>query len=527
VSTIEPAGRTTDSETPADGLGAAKRGVARGTTLQLAGTAATMATGFFATPFFVHQFGTAGYGVYSLVLVFTFAGYFGYLDFGLQSAAVFRAAPHAAAERWGDFARVIASAGFVLGVLGLIFAAALAALAHPLAHSVFAIPPHYQGAFVDGLRVVAFVILIQFPGLAFVGALQTVHRWDAVTVARTGATLAGVGVALLLVWRTHNLLALVIPVVAAPGVAALALAGFALRRIPGLAPTPTLASFAEVRELFRYGRMMFVSQAGIAIVANLDQPLIAGLVSARALGLYAIAATIYYGVFTLLPITNSTVFAATSFLQTTGDEPRLKALTVRGARYAASLTLSAVAAAMLFGPRFIEAWVGRSYHESGVVLRIWLTHMPITVFTGVLGTVLMALGRVRTTALISVASVVLNVVASVGLAFPYGLRGIVIGTVITYIVTGPVLIMSTLRAVQVSPKTFLKQAVLPSYAAGLAAAVVGAGILLALDPTRLVPVVAAAGTTFAFGVLTAFTRLPEAERDYLVRSLRLRRRPTG
>lgn len=499
----------------------AKHGIVRGTSLNFIGIVTTMLIGFFTTPFFVHHLGTAAYGVYSLVLVFTMGGYFGYLDLGLQTALVHRAAPHAAHGRWREFSRVASSSIVLLGALGLLAATALAVSAEPLAQSVFHVPERFEEPFVQALRLVALVLLVQFPGLAVIGSLQAVHRWDVVAAQRALASIAGVVVAVLFITRSDDVRGLIFPVVAAQGVGVLVLAVVARRLIPRFSLSVRRVSRSEFRELLGYGSIYFGAQAGIAIVSNLDQVLIAVFLSAHSLGLYAIAATIYYAVFALMAITNATVFAATSHLYALNDDERVRVLILRGTRYAASLVLCGSVAALWFGPAFIRAWVGSKFNESGILLVIWLTHFALTAFTGVGQNVLAAIGKVRTVAAISGISVFVNGAVSLALVEPLGMRGVILGTVLAYVVTGPLLLQSTLSAISLPWRKFAVQTVAPAMAA--AAAAVGAGGLLrVLGPSSLGSVIGAALTTFAVGVFAAWALLPTRERRDLRVALRLR-----
>ena len=512
---------TTHSVEPAGSLALsqAKSGALRGTLVNLAGTGVTMALGFFTTPYFIHRLGPSAYGIYSLVLVFTMSGYFGYLDFGIQSATVNKASGSAARGRWDEFSDAIAASIAGLAAIGLVSGVLITALA-PLASHVFHIPPSLQHDLTISLRVVGICLVIQFPALALVATLQTLHRWDLVVIQRTLASVLGIGVAAILVGQHHDLLRLVLPVVIAPALGAGLLLLLCRQIVPHFAPRVLSANRHIVWELLRSSRAFFLAQSGIAVISNLDQVLIAAFLTSQKLALYAVAATLYYAVFALLPITNATAFAAATHFAALGDDARIRVLMLRGTRYAASVVLAATVAAALFGPAFIRAWVGPGFAASGTLLLIWLLHMGITAFTGIPHNVLSGVGRVSQAAWISSASVVVNVIVSLSLVIPYGMNGVVIGTVISYAITSPIWIHMSLRATRISWRDFTRASMVPAYGAAACAAAVG-GALLLVHPSSLVATFAGGAVTFAAGLLGTVGLLSRAERQDLLRGVRI------
>jgi O-antigen/teichoic acid export membrane protein len=513
---------TTPSVEPAGSLALsqAKSGALRGTLVNLAGTAITMALGFFTTPYFIHRLGPSAYGVYSLVLVFTMSGYFGYLDFGIQSATVNRASGSAARGRWDEFSDTIAASLIGLAALGLASGALIIGFA-PFAVDVFNVPASLQNDLTLSLRIVGICLIVQFPSLALVAALQTLHRWDLVVIQRTITSVLGVGAAALLVARQHDLLRLVLPVVLAPTIGSLLLLLLCRTVVPRFRPRVLRTSRNTVVHLLRTGRTFFLAQSGIAIVGNLDQILIAAFLTSQRLAQYAVAATLYYAVFALLPITNATAFAAASHFNAVGDDGRIRALVLRGTRYGASVVLAATASGALFGPAFIRAWVGEGFGASGTLLLIWLTHMCVTAFTGVPHNVLSGVGRVRQAAWISGASVVINAIVSLALVRPYGMNGVVLGTVVSYGITSPIWIHAALRASDVAWRDFLRVTVAPAYGAAACAAVAGGAILGLAHPASLSGTFGAGAVTFVVGLLATIGLLTRAERSDLISGTRI------
>jgi O-antigen/teichoic acid export membrane protein len=497
-----------------------KRAAVRGTAANVIGTALSLAVAFVTTPFFVHELGASAYGVYALVLVFTTTGYFAYLDFGVPAAVVQFAGTAAARNQWAGVSRAVASGAAILAVIGVLVGVVLAGVSGLLTGDVFNLPTQYHGAFRFGLFLAALAVAVQLPALAVSSALQVVRRWDVIAIARTAASLIGIVTAAIAVALNGGLSWLIGPVVIVPALVAVGVSIYAHRLVPSLSLSPRQLNRIEVRRLARFGAAVFAAQAGIAVVATFDQVLIAAVLNAHAIAVYAIAATLYYPVFGLMPLLNTVVFPSTVAFLANDNVARVRLLLMRGTRIAASIVLCVAATVVVWGWPFIRAWVGPEFHESSVLLVIWLLHLPVTAIASVGATMFAPLGRIRAAAYVSLLSAVINITISVALIGPYGLPGVIVGTVAAYLVTGPIAISLFLRPLQLNWWDFLRQ-VLPAPLAVLGVTLAfGWVVRLLVDPHRLVFVMGAGAATLGVGAAVVWVLLPSADRADLVAGFR-------
>lgn len=502
-------------------VGFARRGVIRGTLVNFGATALGIAIAFTTTPFFVDRLGAEAYGLYVLALVFTMGGYFGYLDLGIPAAVIKFGGTEAADGRWGAFSRVAATATALLSVVGVVAAAALVVLAF-VAHRIFDVPPEFQDDFRLALLVGAAVLLVQFPALAVGAAVQAVQRYDLVVLQRALAATAGVLLAVALVAATGDLRGYIIPVVALPVAGSLGLYWIARRMIPGFSIRPSRASRADIRALYRFGLTVFVAQVGVAVAANLDQILIATTLTAKDLGIYGIAAALYYPVFGLTAITNSTIFPASVHLAAGGDMARVRNLLVRGTRIAAAIILCGSAVVAVWAEPFARVWIAESFGESGELVTIWLSHMVLTAFVGIGWSMFGALGRVSDAARIAILAAAVNLLASLALIGPFGLSGVVAGTVAAYVVTAPLIARVFLDATGLSVRAFVGRAVLPALPAPVLTAAAALALRLVFQPSTMVSVVAAGAASGLVAAVAVYAALGGVERAALVDAVRRR-----
>lgn len=480
-----------------------------------------MFVGFVTTPFFIRHLGASAYGVYVLVLVFTTNGYLGYLDLGIQAAIVQRGAGYAALGRWRDFRRVVGSGLVLLAAIGAAAAALLLLAAQPLSEVVFNLPAQYESDFRIALFVLAAVLVVQFPGMAILSALLAVQRPAVVAGQRSAAAIVGVLVAVGAVAVTDSLLGLLIPIICAPLLGVAAAVFVARARVPNIARSVYDVNASELRGLLRLALVLFSAQAGVVVIANFDQVVIGIALNTRAVALYGIAATVYYAVFALAAVTNSSVFSTASHLVARGELEATRRLFIRGTCVAASIVLAGATTAEVWGPTFIRDWVGPGFAESGVLLQLWLVHFVVTAFVGIGWSVLPAMGRVRLAAWFGVASAAINVVATLAAVGPWGIRGVVAGTVIAYLVTGAPMLIAFLRVFDISARSFASSTVFPAFSVALCTVSVGVLLRTAVQGALAVTTLCA-GATFLIGLAATSALLTRSERLRVRRALRLR-----
>ncbi len=151
---------------------------------------------FLLSPFIVHRLGNSAYGTW--VLLGSFVGYLGLLDFGVRGAVTrFVANQHAAGDHQSASTTVVAALRLFAGLaLATLVIAGLVAL---MLDDLFRIPPNL----LDEARIVVLLgggaVASSLVGGVFGGIVAGLHRFDvdgAVEIAMTLLTAAAVVVAL-------------------------------------------------------------------------------------------------------------------------------------------------------------------------------------------------------------------------------------------------------------------------------------------------------------------------------------------
>jgi O-antigen/teichoic acid export membrane protein len=183
---------------------------------------------------------------------------------------------------------------------------------------------------------------------------------------------------------------------------------------------------------------------------------------------------------------------------------------------------------LLIPDLLIHAWIGGGFHDSYAVMAILagvlLIHQPFYVLTQFL----IAVGRQRSIAIVSIVITLANLALSFLLAWTWGIWGVAVSTLATDVVALAWIVPRIAApAASMPARTLVRAAVRPAIPAALVAAVVLVGVarlwdprtLLALAPLGVLWTVLAAAALWRFG-------LAAPERAQFSREFGLKRAPT-
>jgi O-antigen/teichoic acid export membrane protein len=203
------------------------------------------------------------------------------------------------------------------------------------------------------------------------------------------------------------------------------------------------------------------------------------------------------------------MFPAFAELEGAGDVVRQRRLLLAGLRAGTAMMLVLALPLLLIPDLLIRAWIGTGYRGSYSVMAILagvlLVHQPIYVLTQFL----IARGRQRSIAIVSIAITVANLVLSFLLAWQWGLWGVALSTLVTDLVMLAWVVPRIAAPAAGTSSGMLVRATLRPAAPALAvAAVVLVGIarwwqpetLLALAPLGALWMVLAAAAIWRLGL---------------------------
>jgi O-antigen/teichoic acid export membrane protein len=246
---------------------------------------------------------------------------------------------------------------------------------------------------------------------------------------------------------------------------------------------------AEMRAFIGSSGMLFVTSLADLMIYSLDRLILGFFRPAATVGLYEGPVRVHNVVRQVQGVLSLTVLPAGSRYVAEGDDMRVRELIVRGTRYCLFVTLPLVVVFMALAKPLLETWLGPKFGAAATAMTVMVGYWLVTANTNVAGSMLIAVGRVRTMALYAWVTALANLALSLALTPWLGLNGVVLGTAIPAVVVFPWFVWLVQRWLPVTWRDFAREAWIPAYsvAAGLAAVLVG--LRLALDPSSLPAVI--------------------------------------
>jgi O-antigen/teichoic acid export membrane protein len=404
------------------------RNLAAGTASKYLVLGVNIALGVFLLPFTVRHLGTADYGLWMLVASMTY--YFQLLDLGYGSGVVRHVAE---ADARGDIPRVnqiLSTFVAVYGAIGLAAAAGAAAIVVWVIPRFPNLTPEQIGRAQAVLALIAVRIAIGFPMTVF-GAATTARQRFALN------NLVALAVALANGLVTYFVLSLgygLVPLVAATTAVALAsyaaYAWTARRALPELRIRRSFFNRALVREVTAFSMYLFVIDIAVQIGFNLDNVVIGAVMGTSAVAVYAVALRLADYQRQMCSQFNSLLFPVVVRYSAEGDAAALRTTLVEATRIALTLVVGVTVCVIGFGDSLILRWMGPGFEMTVPPLYVLAVTGIVLVGQGPLGNVLLATGRHRLVAFVSLAEALANLVLSLLLVRRYGILGVAIGTAV-------------------------------------------------------------------------------------------------
>ena len=455
--------------------------------------AAGLGASIIAVPVILDHIGTAGYGVW--VLGLTVIVYLSIADAGFGPAIQrWTAIGYGAGDRSAP-TRLLWTSIAIYMAIAIPAALAFAALSPTLA-KLFADEGPLRADAADMFRLVAVALVLVLLSNAVGNVLQGLERFQAITVsAILGAIVQLAGI--LVVLAAGRGLPGLAEALIAQQIVVLAARLVALRDILG---APRILPRAELRRVVSFaGRLQLNALAGL-INSQSDKIVVAFVATATIVGELGIASQLVDAGRLLVIAALTPIVSALAVTVGAGDPEALRrqfAWMHRTWLYViGGGTLIAMGALL----PTIDGWIGG--HREAIVLGLVLTlGNGISLCTGTAIAYLRAIGQPGLEARLGPVIVGLNLLFTIPLAFAFGARGVVCGTLAAYVL-GTVWFMRRFRALtpdldHVAPRELVR----PGLIAALAAAgTLGLGVAAtAVFPTgvALVPVGIATAVAFA------------------------------
>ncbi|HET8551453.1 MAG TPA: oligosaccharide flippase family protein [Gammaproteobacteria bacterium] len=403
----------------------------RGAGLQVVAMVVSLASSFFLAPYVIHSLGDHWYGLW--VLIGTFVGFYGLLDFGISSATqryLADAMPRGDAE---ELNTIVASS--------LVMFCGIALLALLVTVGIAFITPLFMTS-LRGATIFQEVTLIMGGGFALslpfytqFGIFSANLRLDYSSYVRIGHIVLRTALFFLVLGLGYGIVKLALASVASDIVQYATMTWLARRLTPWLKLRRRHFALAKMRELISFGVYSFVAQIAGTIKFRLDNIVIAGYLGLAPVTHFNIATKLNGYFFGAL---NSLVPAPTSLYARyhgRGELQQIRDKFIILSRIKGTLGMLGIGAVLIFARPFISLWVGEKYLDA---------FLPLVIIMGgrILSTALSpgvgamyALAKHRFTAFTNLGEAIANLALSLLLVRYYGIIGVALGTAIPLLAT--------------------------------------------------------------------------------------------
>jgi len=384
---------------------------------------------FFLSPYVVHTLGHDAYGVWAIVLTLT--GYFGFADFGIRPAIVHFVARHDALEEPDALNAFVSSAFFTFGTGGLLVMGT-ALVAAPWLPGWFGIPEVLQREATLALLITAGTLAVTLPMNAFSAVLIGRQRFDLscrIDLAMTFVRTAGIVLALATGYG-------LVGIAAANAVAEVGEMIWKTRAAYRLQPTlrlgRALVGRSHVGALLRFGAFNIIAALALHLTYQTDAIVIGTALSLSWVTYFMIASRLPFHVRTMMWTVGRVLAPEMGARDARGDVQGVARLITRSARTLLVFALPLIVYMLVFGPAFLERWMGDIAFrtEAGLPLIILALGAIAPIASYPLVAVHQGTNRMRALAAFSIVEGVSNIGLSLLLVGPYGIVGVALGTAI-------------------------------------------------------------------------------------------------
>lgn len=408
------------------------RHIARNALSSWLATAASMAVGFFLSPFIVHRLGNAAYGVW--VLSISSVNYLALLDLGMRSSVLrFVSKERATGNHEGASETFSAALWVRVQISGaVLLLAGLLAVLFPI---LFRIPPDMAHTSRIAVAIIGITTSTAMCLGVFGGVLSAANRYDVqtgVTLAQLVVRVSGVVLALNRGWGLIG--------IACAELIGVVLGGSLLvvtsRRIyPELRVRLKRPRPEVMRPLWSYSFYVFIQTVALQLIYQTDNLVVGGFISASAVTFYAIGNSLCRYTDQFAGAMSMTFVPAASTFDAGGDGEKLRNLYRIGTRSILIVALPILVTLLTRGHTFVRLWMGEQYaHASGQVLVILATALMFGLANNTAGAISMGTDRHKFVALCALAEGVSNLTLSIVLVHFIGLNGVALGTMIPSLV---------------------------------------------------------------------------------------------
>ncbi len=383
---------------------------------------------FLLTPYIIKYIGLERYGIWAIVGVIT--GYFGLLDFGINSSFVKYIAEHNTKKEYEKINDVVNT--------GIIFYSLLALIIIPLGYffinqilNIFKIPPqlYKESAIVFSLGIIIFCVS---NALAPFYSIQIgLQRMDITNKTSIFISILNVVGTIFFLEKGYGLIGLMINNAIMLGINSIINIIIAYKLLPELHFNPLLFNKEMFKILFKFGSKVQINRIEDIISFQTDKIILAHFLNISLVSFYQLGSSIINKTKEISLLLISAIVPAVSEIDANKDVNKLLELYKRASKYLMLASAPLLTFVFFTAQLIMLIWMGQGYDKSAAVIQILAACYIINIITGVSSSVGLGLGKPEFQMKAGAFQLLLNITLSIYLVLKIGFLGVVIGTFIS------------------------------------------------------------------------------------------------
>jgi len=425
----------------------------RGSSVNLVEHALKIGLMFVITPLMIRHLGEHDYGIWLLALAII--GWLRLLDLGVSFSGARFLGKAIGAENDAEYRALTVTLSWLFLWIGA--ACLVLTVLIVLTLPIWIVEP-------DLLQKVRWLVLgfgiaiaVRFWTRIFEVILKGHVRYDLIGVAAIVKSILQGGLILFFLLTGHGLLTLLIVFIATDILDQLLLVLFARRVSPEASLAPSHRNRETIAPLLKFSATAMVTNTGHSLRGGIDPLIIAKLSGVAAVPVYSIGAR-FLSVFTdiINAIFGGNFLAAFSQLHGRDDRESLIRSFLASIRHSAAIATLGGAALLMYGPAFIERWVGPGFADSGKVLMILTPPTVISLMQYPIWGFFYSQDKQHWLAALTFGGGVFNLVLSLILASHMGFFGVVWATLIEMTISFGILVpLMAIRVCRIRARDYL------------------------------------------------------------------------
>ena len=388
-----------------------------------------VALNLLATPILIRSLGTAEYGVFVFLSIFSTYGLLSFFDLGMEGSLLNFVARYEAAGEREKIQDCLSVTIIYYGGIGLLLGGALYLLSGAIA-----------GRFIDdsgtlnradvllAAKVISLNVFIQFLSLPFRAVLQGLRRY-VITKSVNSILMILQYIGLIAAAVYFEQISIAFMVILCITTLRLMLLGFIARfKTEHFARMHFRIRTGIFRSLFSYSSVLLVSRIIGIIFNQMDKFLIWLFLATTQMAIYDIVVRPANLIRLLITTVNSAIIPEVARLHEKGDNEKIRELYVRLVRYTYLVMLPIIVLLYVWMEDILTFWVGAELGSNFNLAWIILTVYLLSPVGAVASTMAVGLEMVKKVLWISIAASIINVALSLTLLPLYGLAGLLIAT---------------------------------------------------------------------------------------------------